>query len=85
MRRLFWLALGVTVGVLVMRKLSKFAERLTPRGVAGSLGEGLAELADALRDFGGEVREAMRAREAELREAVELDGHLGKPGGMPER
>jgi hypothetical protein len=78
MRRLFWLALGATVGVLVMRKLSRMAEKLTPRGMAGSLGDGLAELAEALRDFGGEVRAAMRARESELRAGVELDGHLGK-------
>jgi hypothetical protein len=78
MRRLFWLALGVTVGVLVMRKLSRMAEKLTPRGLAGSLGDGLAELADALRDFGAEVRASMREREAELRAGVELDGHLGR-------
>jgi len=78
MRRLFWLALGVTVGVLVMRKLSKVAEKLTPRGMAGSFAESLTDLADALRDFGADVREAMQERETELRAAVETDGTLGK-------
>ena len=78
MRRLFWLALGVTVGVLVMRKLSKVAERLTPRGMAGSLADSLSGLADALRDFGADVREAMQDREAEIRASVESDGTLGK-------
>jgi hypothetical protein len=78
MRRLFWLALGVTVGVLVMRKLSKVAEKLTPRGMAGTVAESLGELADALRDFGADVREAMQARESEIRASVELDGQLGK-------
>jgi hypothetical protein len=78
MRRLFWLALGVTVGVLVMRKLAKVAEKLTPRGIAGSFAESLTELADALRDFGADVREAMQEREAQIRAVVESDGHLGK-------
>jgi len=80
MRRLFWLAMGVTIGALVVRKLSKAAERLTPRGMAGGIGAGLADLADALRDFGAEVRAAMREREAELRESTGLDGQLGKVG-----
>ncbi len=80
MRRLFWLALGVTVGVLVMRKLSQVAERLTPRGMAGSFAEALADLADALREFGTEVRDAMAEREAEIRAGVNADGQLGKIG-----
>jgi hypothetical protein len=79
MRRLFWLALGVTVGVLVMRKMSKMAQRLTPRGVADTLADALGELGEALREFGGDVRAATTARESELRAAIETDGHLGKP------
>jgi hypothetical protein len=80
MRRLFWLAMGVTIGALIVRKLSKAAEKLTPRGLAGGIGAGLADLADALRDCGAELREAMREREAELRENTGLDGQLGKVG-----
>jgi hypothetical protein len=78
MRRLFWLAMGVTIGVLVMRKLSKMAAKLTPSGMAQGVAAGLGELADALRDFGADVREAMSEREAELREGTGLDGQLGK-------
>ena len=78
MRRLFWLALGVTVGALVMRKLSRMAEKLTPRGMAGGFAEALRDLADALRDFGTDVREAMKEREAQIREVVAVDGRLGK-------
>ena len=80
MRRLFWLAMGITIGALIVRKLSKVAEKLTPWGMAGGIGAGLADLADALRDFGAEVRTAMREREAELRESTGLDGQLGKVG-----
>lgn len=79
MRRLFWLAMGVTIGALVVRKMSRLAERMTPSGIAGGLGAGLAELADAIRDFAADVREAMSEREAELREGTGLDGNLGKP------
>ncbi|MGI8759964.1 MAG: hypothetical protein ACR2LF_01385 [Jatrophihabitantaceae bacterium] len=78
MRRLFWLALGITVGVLAMRKVSKLAARLTPRGMAGGIGAGLSELADALREFAADVRVAMHDREAELRAGTGLDGQLGK-------
>jgi len=80
MRRLFWLALGATVGVLIVRKLSKAAEKLTPQGVAQSFTAGLTELAAALRDFATDVREAMTAQEAVLREAAGLDaGALPSP------
>ena len=78
MRRLFWLALGVTMGVLVMRKLSQAAQRLSPGGVAESIGSGLAELSHALRSFSEEVRDAMSEREAELRAGTGLDGTLGR-------
>jgi hypothetical protein len=80
MRRLFWLAMGVTIGALVVRKLSKIAEKLTPRGMAGGIGAGLADLADALRDFADDVRHAMHDREAELLQSTGLDGQLGKLG-----
>ena len=77
MKRLFWLAMGVTIGALVMRKISQVAQKLTPRGMADGLAAGLGELAEALRDFAADVREAMREREAELRESTGLDGTLG--------
>jgi hypothetical protein len=72
-KRMFWLALGVTVGALVVRKLSKAAENLTPRGLSQSL-QGLA---DSLRDFVDEVREGAAVRESELSEGAGIDGKLG--------
>jgi threonine/homoserine efflux transporter RhtA len=73
MRRLFWIALGATLGVLIFRKLARAAEKLTPQGIASSLGAGLNELAYALRDFADDVREAMSAQESALRAAAGLD------------
>lgn len=77
MRRLFWLGLGITVGALVVRRLSAAAQKLTPGGIADSLSSGLSELARAIGDFAGDVRSAMGERERELRAGVGLDGQLG--------
>ena len=80
MRRLFWLAMGVTIGALVVRKLSRAADKLTPTGIAGSIAEGLRDLADAIGDFGADVRAAMAEREDELRTGTGLDAPLPEAG-----
>jgi hypothetical protein len=77
MRRLFWLAMGVTIGALIVRKLSAAAQKLTPGGMAGSVSHALGDLAGSVRDFSQDVRSAMAEREAELREGAGLDGELG--------
>ncbi|KQX66725.1 hypothetical protein [Angustibacter sp. Root456] len=69
MRRVFWIALGATAGVLVVRKLTKTAESYTPEGVA----KGLAGLGEGLREMAQVVREAMDERDAELRLALGVD------------
>lgn len=78
MRRLFWLAMGFAVGALLVRKLSKLAERLTPGGMTSAIAASLADLAESLRDFGVDVRAAMTEREAELRESAGLESRVGK-------
>ncbi|MGY1642927.1 hypothetical protein ACI782_17625 [Geodermatophilus sp. SYSU D00703] len=87
MRRLFWLAMGITIGALVVRKLSRAAEKLTPQSVAGALVEGLRDLADAIGEFGADVRAAAAAREQELRAGTGLDAPLpdGRPAQLPYR
>lgn len=77
MRRLFWLALGVTLGVLIMRKVSRAIEKLTPGGVAEGIAAALSDLAESISDFATDVRRAMSEREAQLREDTGLDGSLG--------
>ena len=74
MRRLFWVSLGASLGVLIFRKLSKTAEKLTPQGIVSSLSSGLNDLGFVLRDFSDDVRAAMSSRESELRTAAGLDG-----------
>jgi hypothetical protein len=83
MRRLFWLAMGVTIGALVVRKLSRAAEKVTPAGIGASIAEGLRELADAIGDFGADVRAAMAERESELRAGTGLDAPLPEAAPTP--
>ena len=73
MRRLFWLALGATAGVLVVRKITKTAHAFTPAGLADSAGG----IGDSIRYFADQVRAGMLEREAELRDALGIDddGH----------
>ena len=79
MRRLFWLAMGITIGALIVRKLSRVAEKLTPQGAARSISGGLEELAASIRNFTADVRAAMSERESELRESTGMAGDAGRP------
>jgi hypothetical protein len=72
-KRLFWLLLGAVLGVLAFRRLARKAAAFTPSGIASSIGN----LAESVRDFAEDVREAMSQREYELREGTGLDGTLG--------
>ena len=80
MRRLFWVALGATVGVLVVRKISKTAQSYTPSGMAQGLSGGLSDLGEGLRDMAEAVREGMADRETELRYALGMDTGLMPDG-----
>jgi hypothetical protein len=83
-RKLLWLAIGavaVTLAVLLLRRLSRDAGRVTPKAVAESAAAALSGLAATVQDFATDVRQGMAEHEATLREAAELDGgHLGRTG-----
>ena len=68
-KRLFWLLLGLVLGVYAVTRLRSRARQLSPAGVSSAVDK----LADAVRDFGDEVRAGMDQREAELRDALGLD------------
>jgi hypothetical protein len=80
MRRLFWLAMGITIGVLVVRKLSAAAEKMTPGSIGRQIADALGDLADAIGQFGADVRAAASEREAELRAGTGLDAPLPARG-----
>jgi hypothetical protein len=73
-RRMFYIALGATVGILVVRKASQAAKRLTPAGMQSSMTGALGGLGEAIRDFTAEMRDAMDEREDLLRSELGLDG-----------
>jgi hypothetical protein len=75
MRRLFWLALGATVGILLVRRFTRAAEAYTPEGISRSLGS----VAESLRDMAEVVREGMAEREQELRVALGVDAGTMDP------
>ena len=79
MRRLFWVALGASLGVLVVHKVAKTAQAYSPTGIAQGLSGGLSDLVEGLRELAEAVREGMAEREAELRYALGVD-----TGAMPD-
>jgi hypothetical protein len=68
-KRIFWLIIGIAVGVYAVTRLKKRAQVLAPE----SLQESAAKVAAAIRHFGDEVREGMAERETELRDALGID------------
>ena len=79
MPRLFWAAAGAAVGVLVVRRVTRTAAKLTPAGLSSSLSGALGNLAEAARDFAADVRDGMAERETQLWTSLET----AVPGGEP--
>lgn len=73
MRRLFWVALGASLGALVVHKVAKTAQAYSPTGIAQGLSGGVSDLVEGLRELAVAVREGMAEREAELRYALGVD------------
>jgi F0F1-type ATP synthase membrane subunit a len=69
MKRIFWLIIGVAVGVYAVTRLKKRAQQLAP----DSLQQSAEKVASAIRHFGDEVRSGMAERETELRDALGID------------
>jgi len=69
MKRLLWLGVGLAVGALVVRKMTKKANEFTPSGIATSLSQSAGGLVESVRSFVDDVREGMAEREQEIHEA----------------
>lgn len=72
-RRLFWLVLGVVLGVLAWRKLTQVVHSYTPTGLSERATAGAERAGVQWRSFVGDVRSLASAREAELRLALGTD------------
>lgn len=77
MKRLVWLGVGLAVGALVFRALSKKAAAFTPSGIAASARDTAGGLVASVRSFVEDVRDGMAEREDEIHaafvEGVALD------------
>ena len=76
-KRLFWLAVGLGMGLgmsfWLTRLLRQTAARYSPERLGEDLAGAVRELGRDLRAAAMEGREAMREREAELRERLAPD------------
>jgi Family of unknown function (DUF6167) len=79
MRRLFWVAVGATAGVLAVRRVNKITHRFTS-AATGPLGG----LTHTVREFVDDVRAGMAERDLELRQALGIATDGGPaPDGDP--
>jgi hypothetical protein len=89
MRRLLWLGIGLAIGALVFRALTRKAQAFTPQGIAGSVQQSAAGALESVRTFVDDVREAMAEREEEIRAAFDahqtLDEDLNPEEGIDYR
>lgn len=69
MKRMLWLGIGLAVGALVVRAVTKKAQTLSPQGIAGSARQSAGDLLDSVRSFVDDVREGMAEREQEIHAA----------------
>ncbi len=69
MKRLLWLGIGLGVGALVFRALSRKAQSFTPQGLAASAMNTAGGLRESVRNFVEDVREGMAEREAQIHSA----------------
>ena len=75
MKRLLWLGVGLAVGALVVRKLTKKANEFTPTGIATSLSQSAGGLVESVRSFVDDVRDGMTERQDQIHQAF-AEGEL---------
>ncbi len=68
-RRALWMAAGVAIGVLAVRKVSAAKSAFGPAGLNRAVGQA----SDTVTGFADALRTGMREREADLRAALGVD------------
>jgi hypothetical protein len=78
MKRLVWLGIGIAVGVVAVKQLTRASQAYAPAGLADTARNSAAGLLGSVRDFVSDLREGMTERESEIhsafRRGVSLDG-----------
>ncbi len=68
-KRALWLGVGIAIGAIVARQVSRAAQAYSPAGLAGSARNSAAGLWGSVTDFVADVREGMAEREDQIHEA----------------
>jgi hypothetical protein len=66
---MLWLGIGLAVGALVFRAVSRKARAYTPTGIAAQARDSATGFVDSVRTFVADVRDGMAEREAEIHAA----------------
>jgi hypothetical protein len=69
MKRVLWLGIGLAVGALVVRAVSKKARTLSPGGLAAAARDSAGGIVGSVRSFMEDIREGMAEREEEIHAA----------------
>ncbi|WP_207343971.1 hypothetical protein [Arthrobacter sp. E3] len=69
MKKIFWLGVGITIGVIAARKIAAAKGAIGPEGLNRAVGR----VSDAVHDFADALRENMNERENDLRVALGID------------
>ena len=72
-KRVFWVALGASVGVVAVNRATKAAKKLAPRAVADSAAGVPGRITAGWQDFAEDVRSAAAEREFELYHTLGVD------------
>jgi len=72
-KRVFWVALGATVGVLVVNKASRTMRKFSPSGIAQGAGGLSGAITGRFQGFADDVRNAAAEREFELYRVLGID------------
>ena len=80
-KRVFWVALGASVGIVAVNRATKAAKKLAPSRVADSAAGVPGRITAAWQDFAEDVRSAAAEREFELYRTLAVDAsEHDKPG-----
>jgi len=69
MKRVLWLGIGLAVGALVFRAISRKAAEYSPSGLASSARDSAGGLVESVRSFVADVRDGMAEREEQIHAA----------------
>ncbi len=79
MKRLLWLGVGLAVGGLVVRAVSKKVQAYRPGGIVGAARETAGGLVASVRSFVDDVRDGMAEREQQINQAMAELATLEEP------